>query len=411
MMSFWQVPFGLVLSFRLLRSRHTFISFLGVLVFASLGLGVAVLIIVASVMNGMAEEIEDNLLRNLPHAEVVAQTKHSPDWKELYERLNKADTSFIRAYPYESGYALAGTEDGQTVVKVRAVGKTIGSYVKEDYWDTLYPKSWHILIDEQLATQLNVRVGEPLRLTLDKGVASPLGTMTRHRYFILSGIVSGLRIDALPSVWIDIQDGQQLMGRNKERERGLALWLSERDTANEVLSDVRAVWQECCTASSWQSKQRELFAAIRMEKRVVMLLLFFVLLVAVFNLVSMFNLLIKHKTHSVVMLMTLGASRTQIYRSFFLVGIFLGAAGVLCGTALGLVTSLFINDLFVLWQNITGLYVFRVTDLYISQLPSRIEWSDVILISSLGMVFCIPATLLPLTGVLGLRPAEVLRHV
>lgn len=404
------LPLSFVLSWRLLRNGPS-VSLFSLLVFFSLGLGVAVLIVVSSVMNGMAEEIENNLLANLPHAEIIAKPDKRPDWQSIYARLRQDSVSPVWGSVYHESYALLGVDQEHIAVKVRAVDKSYAGSKYVDYWSSLREDSWHIVLDAQLTAQIGARIGARLPLSLDRSVASPLGTLMRQRYFSLGAVAPGLSTAIVPTVWINSVDGERFLGAGTKRVRGLALWFTQAEHAEVWYRQAKQILEECCVVKTARDSHEELFAALRLEKRVVALLLYCAILVAVLNLISMFGLFVKHKTHSVVMLMTLGLSRIWVYRSLIFMGMILGLGGILFGALLGLLISLSLETMVNLWQDLTGAYVFSVGGIYIEQLPTQILWSDIGLITGLSALLCIPAIVLPLRSVLAIYPAEVLRHV
>ena len=406
-------PISLALSWRLLRSGHAHISLFAGLVFLSLSLGSCVLVVVASVMNGMAAEIETKVLRDIPHAELVAKDHVAPDWDSIYARTTARTPSLVGAYSYRETYALLGYAGQHTAVKVRAVGRVYGNPSQQEHLRTLHAGEWRIAINAGLAGELDAREGSELQLLLDKGTASPLGTLSRQRYFTVSAIAPGFNVEALPVVWVAGLDGARLFDKRSTITHGLALWHTQRAYTHDarVGEQSQHPWNACCAMRSMEHEHHALFAALRLEKRVVGILLLFVLLVATLNLVSMFGLLIKYKTHSVVMLMTLGMSRALVYRSLAIMGMTLGIGGVLCGLIAGTLVSIFLDTFVNLWQTLSKSYIFSAGNLYIDQLPVQIWWQDIFTIGGLAIVFCIPAILLPLRAVLALRPAEVLRHV
>jgi lipoprotein-releasing system permease protein len=401
---------SLMLGRGLLRNGHASVSLFAKLVFLSLSLGVGALIVVSSVMNGMASEIEEKLLRNLPHAELIAIAPEIPDWDGIYAHIKKNTPSLQGGYHYSENYALIGYSGRQTAVKVHAVHQNYGSTPQLAHLQFKSTNNWSIATDAQLAGELGAQVAAELELSLDKGTASPLGTIMRRRYFNLDTIVPGLSGGALPTVWISGTDGDRLYGKHSASERGLVLWFKDRAHVDDVRLKMQDLWATCCLIRTGWEQHGELFVALRLEKRVVGILLLFVLFIATLNLVSMFGLLMKHKAHSVVMLMTLGLSRGRIYSSLALMGLILGVGGVLFGTIAGILISISLEGIVSIWQALGQSYVFSAPGLYIDQLPVQIWWQDIWRIGGCALIFCIPAILIPLRTVLALSPAEVLRH-
>lgn len=408
------LPVGIGLRYLAAKRRNNFISFISASSMIGMTLGVAVLILVLSVMNGFDRELRQRILGMVPHG-ILYQAGGISDWRALAAEVEKFP-GVVAAAPLtriQGMMAANGRVKGVMVTGIDPEAEKrvsiLPDHVKQGSLADLEPGEFGVLLGDLLANSLDVVVGDSLTLMLPQATITPAGVLPRVRRLTVVGIFSvGAELDSSLAV-INLQDAARL-----ERITGEAQSLRVRFV--NLFDAPRMVWNLVnnldghFSGSDWTRTQGNLFAAIRMEKTMIGLLLMIIVAVAAFNIISTLVMVVTDKQADIAILRTMGARPRTIMAIFMVQGLAIGIVGVVLGTLLGVAGALTISDL-VAWAERTFGFQILSSDVYfISYLPSELLWSDVAIVTTAGMVLSFLATLYPSWRASRVQPAEALRY-
>lgn len=410
-------PFQLFAGIRYLRSRrrNQFLSFISWFSLVGLVLGVTALITVTSVMNGFEEELKGRILRFLPHGFVQAEQGRIVEWQALLLELNSRQ-DVVGAAPYIRGHALINRGGTVRGIELSAIDPALQGQVSmvDDYMlvgslADLHPGQFNIVIGSILARRLRVTLGDQLTVVLPQVSVTPVGIFPRMRQFTVAGVFEvGAQLDA-NEAFINLQDGQRLFAM-ADAVQGIQLEFADIYSAGRVLDRLAEELPASYLLSDWSSSQGTLFQAVKMEKIMVAMMLFIIVAVAAFNIVSILTMMVMDKRSDIAVLRTLGASGTQVLGVFLVQGLGIGVLGVGLGVVLGIPLALKIGELVAGLERLLQFRVFDPTVYFITSLPSRLDWGDVGIIVAGSLLLTLLATLYPAWRAGQIQPAEVLRY-
>ncbi|KAA0011393.1 lipoprotein-releasing ABC transporter permease subunit [Billgrantia pellis] len=396
------------------KRRNHFISFISLTSMLGLMLGVAVLILVLSVMNGFDHELRTRILGMVPHTKIESRSG-LVDWQPLAEQLMQRER-VIGAAPYveqQGMFSVGGRNEGAMVNGIHPEWEDrvsiIGSHMRQGSLDDLQPGEWNIVLGALLARHLGVGVGDRVTLLVPEASITPAGVFPRLKRFTVSGIFNvGADLDA-NLAYANIED-MQTLARLGDAVGGLRLELNDLFAAS---SETRAIIDELGSGYrgfDWTFSHGNLFQAIQMEKRMIALLLTVIIAVAAFNIVSTLVMVVTDKHADIAILRTIGATPRSIMGIFVVQGLAIGVIGIAVGVGLGILLALTISDLIGWVESTFGIQFLDAGVYFISDLPSRLHWEDVrnIVAAAFGLTFL--STLYPAWRASRVQPAEVLRY-
>jgi lipoprotein-releasing system permease protein len=414
MNSGWQWLVGL----RYLRARtqNRFVSFISSISILGVALGVAVLIVVMSVMNGFETELRTRILSMTSHASLESFGDGLSDWRVLQQQA-EADTDISAAAPYiqGEGMLLHGAEVSGAIVRgilpaeerrVSGLGDKMVSGALED----LAPGDWNIVIGSALARELRAGVGDRIVLAISQGTVTPAGLVPRLRRFTVAGIFeAGMYEFDRGLAFVHLDDAARLW-RMDDKVTGLRLALHDMFLAPEVARRTATRLGGGFYASDWTRQHVNFFRSIQLSKQMMFTILLLVVAVAAFNIVSTLVMVVKDKQGDIAILRTLGASPGGIMHVFVIQGTLIGVAGTLAGLALGALLALNIEQL-VHWLETALGTTFLAADVYfISDLPAELRAGDLLRICGTAFVLAVLSTIYPAWRAARSHPAEALRH-
>ncbi|TCB36363.1 lipoprotein-releasing ABC transporter permease subunit [Acinetobacter sp. ANC 4910] len=407
-------PISLYIGLRYTRARRSnhFISFIALVSMIGLTLGVAVLITVLSVMNGFDRELKNRVLGMIPQA-TVSSTQILTDWPELAKKVEQHEhvkgvapftqlQGMITAHGQVSGLMVTGIEP-----KYEKKVSIIQDHMVEGNIDQLKKGEFGIVLGKQLTDALGLGLNDSVTLVLPEATPSPAGVVPRFKRFKIVGIFSiGAEVDSMMG-YIALNDASTLL-RLPDGAQGIRLKLDDIFAAPQVSNDIVRELPGNYYASDWTYTHGNLFSAIQMEKAMVSLLLFLIVLVAAFNIVSSLVMVVTDKKADIAILRTLGASPATITKIFMVQGTVIGVIGTVAGAVLGIILATGISG-FIDWVNTTlGLHLFDAY--FINYLPSYLRWQDVVIIVGLSLILSFLATIYPALRAAKIQPAEALRY-
>ena len=406
----------LLIGFRYLsaKRRNHFISFISASSMVGMTLGVAVLILVLSVMNGFDRELRERILGMIPHG-IIYERGGVQDWHELAEEVEKFP-GVVAAAPLtrlQGMMAYQGRVQGAMVTGIDPDAERrvsiLPDHMVEGELSSLTASGFNVVLGEILARRLNLTIGDKVTLMLPEATLSPAGILPRIKRLTVSGIFSvGAELDANLAV-IHLADARKLARLAGEAQ---ALRIKTEDLfiapklVWQLVSEVDGVY----SGSDWTRTHGNLFQAIKMEKTMIGLLLLIIVAVAAFNIIATLVMVVTDKQADIAILRTMGATPRTILQIFMVQGLAIGVVGVALGTVLGIIGALTVSDIIAWIEKVSGVQFLNGDVYFISYLPSQLLWSDVAMITSSALVLSFLATIYPAVRASKIQPAEALRY-
>ncbi|WP_263079994.1 lipoprotein-releasing ABC transporter permease subunit [Endozoicomonas sp. Mp262] len=412
---FRPLPLFIGLRYTRAKRRNHFISFISATSMVGLTLGVCVLIIVLSVMNGFDRELKQRVLGMVPHATITAPRGGLEGWQEMLEEIPETP-GIEAAAPFVDAQGMLTNRGQVRGVMVYGIDPAyekkvsiIDDHMSEGSLDNLKPGEFDIVVGELLAQALGVGVGDKVTLVLPEANVNLAGVFPRLKRFRITGIFSvGADLDA-SLAYVHIQDAARFM-RVTEGVSGIRLKMHNLFAAPRLAWDVAMQLPGRYYVQDWTRTHGRLFQAIQMEKTMVGLLLTLIVAVAAFNIVSTLVMVVTDKQGDIAILRTFGASPRMIMGVFMVQGSLIGVIGTLLGVALGVIAALNVSAIVSWLEGILGIHFLSPDVYFISYLPSQLQWQDVAVISVAGLLMSFLATLYPAWRASRIQPAEALRY-
>lgn len=411
-------PYEISIALRYLRarSRNGFISFISLVSMVGIGLAVAVLSVVLSVVNGFEYELQQRLLGIVSHAAVTGIDAPLEDWEDLRETvLERSDV--MEVAPFIEGEGLVVFGDTPAGVEVRGINPALESRVSQletmmrvGSLDDLGAGSYHIVVGSSLATELEFDVGDTLVLITAQGQVTPAGILPRMRSFEVAGIFeAGMYEFDRGLVFINLADAARLF-RTDGKPTGLRLVVDDVYRARRISEEVAIELGGGFFIDDWMRQHGNFFRSIQITKSIMFVIFSMVIAVAVFNIVSTLAMVVRDKRGDIAILRSFGASARSIVIMFATQGALIGIIGTGLGLALGVLISSQLTAIVVLLEAFFGMDLLAGDVYLISDLPTQIRYAEVAKIGLLATCLAILATLYPAISAARQPPAEALRY-
>lgn len=417
---FSKLPYELLVGLRYTRAKRKnhFISFISLTSMIGIALGIWALIVVLSVMNGFQSELRSRILGVASHIEITENSNRLTQWQALAKQVD-AQPSIKAHAPYVMAQGMLSYGQAVQGALVRGVLPTeenkvadLGKSMQVGQLNALQAGEFNIILGSDLAYALGVKVGDKVVLMAPQGQFTPTGVVPRIKQFKVVGLFqigmyeydSGLAL-------IHMQDAAKLY-RMGDDVTGLRLKIDDLFDAPEVSANLG---HELMPLGSyyirdWTQQHANFFKAIQMEKRVMFIILTLIVAVAAFNIVSTLVMAVTDKRADIAIMRTQGASPRSIMQIFIVQGALIGIIGTVFGALCGIVTALNISTIIPFIENLFQVQFLAKDVYYISELPSKLIWSDVITIVTVSFILSLLATLYPSYKASKINPAEALRY-
>ena len=403
-----------VIAFRYLKpkKKEGFLKVISIFSFLGIALGVAILIIVMSVMNGFRTELVNKILGFNPHIIVKPYEKkidknELKNLEELKDKISRVDFSF-------NGQAILINKDSTTGVLVRSyfqndIDKI--DLIKDGIIDgslNLFKKGT-ISIGKELAINLNLIAEDEVTLMSTANLQTPFGNLPLQEKFIISSIFStGLVEFDQNVIFMPFQNANSLFELNDE-DINLEIYLNKPDQVELIKNQVQKLFSDHYVYS-WADLNKSFFGALKVERNVMFIILTLIIIVAAFNIISGLTILVKNKTREIAILRTLGVSKSSIARVFFITGFTIGLLATISGVTIGILFSHYIEDIRVLITSIFNIRLFPEEIYFLSQMPSEINLGYIFIISLFSLLITFLATIFPSLSAANLDPIKALKY-
>ena len=397
---------------RYLKTRKSdgFINIISIFSFIGISLGVAVLIIVMSVMNGFRTELVSKIIGSNPHI-IIKSYQNNLNLKKInnLKKIKKIKKILISA-------------EGQAVIvnKNYTKGVQLRGYKKNSFKNLDLVKNnkfegnkklnhKHISIGKELSYNLNVNIGDKIVLMSPSGIESIVGTLPKQDTFIIDSIFESGLIEFDDNVaFININDLQGFMNL-EENEKSIEIFLNNPNNVIQLKKIVSNIFEDSFIYT-WNDLNKSLFSALKIERNVMFIILSLIIIVAAFNIISGLTILVKNKTKDIAILKSIGVKNFSIMKIFFLVGLSIGFLATIFGIFLGVVFSIYVEEIRMLISEIFNIKIFPEEIYFLSKMPHEINFKSISIIGIISILITIVVSIYPAFKAAKLDPVKSLKH-
>ncbi len=400
------------ITLRYLRTnkKEGFINIISTFSFAGISLGVAVLIIVMSVMNGFRTELINKIIGFNAHAVVKPYDKEIKTEKFKNNKVKNISENVM----------ITNSAEGLIINKDYTKGILLRSYTKKDFSKLSLVKNEkfqgnkklnikHISIGKELSYLLNAKIGDKVVIMSPFGINTIIGSLPKQEAYIVDSIFeSGLLEFDQNVAFLNINDLEELFNLDNET-RYFEIFLKQPrniEIAKEILKN--SFTDEF--VYTWDDLNKSLFSALKVERNVMFIILTLIIIVAAFNIISGLTILVKNKTKEIAILKSIGVQNKSIKKIFFLVGLIIGTSATIFGIILGILFSVYIEEIRILLSNVFNITLFPEEIYFLSKMPSEINFKSISIIGFVSIVITIIVSLYPANKAANLDPIKSLKY-
>lgn len=395
------------------KQRNKMVSFISLSSTIGIAVGVAVIIIGLSAMNGFERELKNRVLSVIPHGEFEGVRAPIQDWPLMVKQA-QSDPSVIAAAPYVRFTALAERGKQLKALEVRGVDpkqedkvSDLSRFISADVWQKFQPNQQQIIIGKGVADKLNVKVGNYITLMIPQvNKANKVEAPKRVRVKVVGLLTLNGQIDHNIAL-LPISDAQQYTDLG-DKVTGVSIKVDDVFMATDVVRRVGKQLNEIVYLRSWKQKFGYLYRDIEMVRTIMYLVMVLVIGVASFNIVSTLMMAVKDRAAEIAILRTMGATDGLVKRIFVWQGVFSGVLGSIVGSVLGVVLAMNLTQIVKLIEGIIGHHFLSGDIYFVDFLPSQVALADVVLVSGTAIILSLVATWYPAKRASKLNPAIVL---
>ncbi|HIM32260.1 MAG TPA: lipoprotein-releasing ABC transporter permease subunit [Pelagibacteraceae bacterium] len=402
------------IAFRYLKpkKKEGFLKVISIFSFTGIALGVAILIIVMSVMNGFRTELINKILGFNPHIIV----------KPYEKKINKDELKNLDLFK-DNILRTAFTFSGQGILinKENTIGILVRSYLENDIHKIDLIKKGiidgslqsfsknTISIGKGLAISLDLIVGDQITIMSTANLQTPFGNLPLQEKFTISSVFStGLAEFDQNVIFMPFENANSLFELS-DLDIDLEIFLNKPDKVRLIQDRLQKIFSDHYVYS-WADLNKSFFGALKVERNVMFIILTLIIIVAAFNIISGLTILVKNKTKEIAILRTLGISKISITKIFFLTGFTIGFLATITGVTIGILFSYYIEEIRVLITSIFNIRLFPEEIYFLSQMPSELNFGYIIIISLFSLLITFLATIFPSLSAAKLDPVKALKY-
>ena len=393
------------------RKKDGFLNVISIFSFIGISLGVAVLIIVMSVMNGFRTELINKIVGFNAHISIKPYER-SINLEKLNDKyLKLISTDLILS---NSGEAIITTKDNSKGILLRG-------YKNEDFsklevvknkkieGNKSVLKENYISIGKELSFDLNLQLGDKISIISSAGIKTIIGTLPKQETFFISSIFdSGLADFDSNVAFINLSTLESFFDYNTD-DRNLEIYLKSPSSIEGIKPTIQKLFNNEFVYT-WADMNNSLFSALKVERNVMFIILSLIILVAAFNIISGLTILVKNKTRDIAILKSIGVLNKSITKIFFLVGVIIGTAATAFGILIGVLFSLYIENFRQLLSDIFNISLFPEEIYFLSTMPSEINPASIMIISLCSILITIIVSIFPAIKASKLDPVQGLKY-
>ncbi len=390
------------------KKKQGFLKIISLFSFLGIMLGVAILIIVMSVMNGFRSDLTDKIIGLNPH--IVLQIENKKNLKIIKNQIIN-NIKNLKLVETVSGEGIILTNDNAKGILIKGVDK-------KDHHQTLSNKeivkgsiddlsSGKVLIGGELAYNLNLEIGDNINLISTSFVKTPFGSIPKQDNFIVAAIYnSGFYEFDQNLIYLDLNDAFSILNKDNV---DLEIFLQDPFNAEKYKKKLKKM-NKNIYIYSWSDLNKSLFSALKVERNVMFIILTLIIIVAAFNIISGLTILIKNKTKEIAIIKTLGLSDMSIIKSFFLTGFTIGSLATIAGVFLGVIFSIYIDEIRNFLSSFFKINIFPSDVYYLDKMPSEINFLSVLMIFILSLLITSLASYFPARNISKMKTINALKY-
>jgi len=399
------------------KRRNGFISFISAISILGVATGVWVLISVISIMNGFGNELRGRILDVAPHVTVTGQGGWLRDWQAVAPIIEAKQEVAGRA-PYIYAQGLVSLNGNVTGVLVKGVlpeeeakVSEIAQHMLQGSFERLEKRKYNVVLGRGLADKIGAAMGDKVTFISPQGQSTPAGLMPRMRRFTVVGIFGGIGPDEFDSAlaYIHMGDAAKLYKAGSQVS-GLRLKLKDPFFARELSAQLAVEMDYRYFVENWTTQHKSFFRALEVERRMVFIVLFLIVAIAAFNIVSTLIMVVTDKRADIAILRTLGLSPGKVMGIFFVQGVTSGVIGTFIGAIAGVLTALNLAKILAFIEGLVGYELLPASVYIVTDFPAELRWNDVGIIVTAAITMSMLATLYPAWRASKTQPAEALRY-
>jgi len=393
------------------KKKEGFLKIISIFSFLGIMLGVAILIIVMSVMNGFKTDLTNKILGLNPHIIIEPNSFDIDDNYVLKLKENFEDISVSRTYSGEGIIIINDKAKGIIFKGVNNKEKKIKEFFKKNIvsGDVNQFKINNIFIGSELAFNLNLKEGDIINLMSSTFVATPLGRLPKQENFKIAGIFSTGFVEFDQNIiFLNIEDALSIFDK-EIKDQNLEIYLKNPLDANKYKKKIEKLNLNYFIYT-WADLNKSFFSALKVERNVMFIILTLIIIVAAFNIISGLTILIKNKTKEIAILKTLGLNNTSITKSFFLTGFTIGFFATIAGIFLGVIFSLNIEKVRIFLSKVFNLEIFPSDIYFLEKLPSEINLFSIFIVFVLSLLVSAIASYIPARNISKMKTFRALKY-
>ena len=393
------------------KKKEGFLKIISIFSFLGIMLGVAILIIVMSVMNGFKTELTNKILGLNPHIVIQPNGFNIDDKYISIIQKNFKNISVSKTFSGEGviiineqakGIIFKGVNDKEKKIKEFLENNIVSGDVKKF-------KKNNVFIGSELAFNLDLSEGDKINLMSSAFVATPLGSLPKQENFIVAGIFNTGFIEFDQNIiFLTIDDALSIFDKDA-KDQNLEIYLKDPLKANKYKKKIEKFNQNYFIYT-WSDLNKSFFSALKVERNVMFIILTLIIIVAAFNIISGLTILIKNKTKEIAILKTLGLSNTSIEKSFFLTGFTIGFFATISGIIIGIIFSSNIEKVRMFLSTVFNLEIFPSDIYFLEKLPSEISLNSIFIIFILSIIVSAIASYIPARHISKMKTFRALKY-
>ena len=400
----------ITLRFLKARKKDGFLNIISIFSFIGISLGVAVLIIVMSVMNGFRAELINKIVGFNSHISVKPYEN-----KIIISENLKSKLSFI-----SKNLVFSNSSEAIIINNDNSKGVILRGYLANDFPNLEIFKNDNLLgnikirkneisIGKELSFNLNLNLGDNITIMSSSGIETIIGNLPKYQTFIISSIFeSGLAEFDNNIIFLNLKTLEEFSNLS-EKDRNLEIYLKKPQNIQTQKQIVQNIFPNEFVYS-WADMNSSLFSALKVERNVMFIILSLIIIVAAFNIISGLTILVKNKTKDIAILKSIGVLNKSIIKIFFLVGLIIGFSATLFGILLGVLFSLYIENIRIFISDIFNISLFPEEIYFLSSMPSEINSTSIFLIAICSIIITILVSIFPAMKAAKLDPIKSLKY-
>ena len=393
------------------KKKEGFLKIISIFSFLGIMLGVAILIIVMSVMNGFKTDLTNKILGLNPH--IVVQPNGFNLNDNYISRIKNSfkDISISKTYSGEGVIIINDKAKGIIFKGVNNKEKKIKEFLKENVvsGDTEKFNKNNVFIGSELAFNLNLKEGDKINLMSSAFVATPLGSLPKQENFRIAGIFNTGFVEFDQNIiFLTIEDALSIFDKDA-KDQNLEIYLKDPLEADLYKKKIEKLNQNYFIYT-WSDLNKSFFSALKVERNVMFIILTLIIIIAAFNIISGLTILIKNKTKEIAILKTLGLNNSSIKKSFFLTGFTIGFFATISGIILGIIFSSNIESVRIFLSKVFNLEIFPSDIYFLEKLPSEINLNSIFIIFILSLLVSAIASYIPARNISKMKTFRALKY-